>query len=274
MKTYIYTLTDPNTNEVRYLGKSVNPTKRFANHLTCKVKTHCRNWIISLMKNNQLPILNIIDETDSDWIWLEIYWIEQFRQWGFNLTNLTKGGEGQNGRKASEYTKKKMSDSRKGKMYLTDESKLKISIANKGKIRTDKNKDKISNSLKNYYSKNKQASKGIKRNTCNNKLKKEQVIEIRFLLKESIPVLKISKLFNISKATIQQIKEGRTWQSLGEFKIEGKVSRLKQKDLQILYELFELKTKVKDIQKVIPYCVATIAKQRKIWKTIKNYNLK
>ena len=41
------------------------------------------------------------------------------------------------------------------------------------------------------------------------------------------------------------------------------------KDLEKLYQLFELKVKVKDIQKILPYCIGTIAKQRKIWKQMK-----
>jgi hypothetical protein len=38
--------------------------------------------------------MTVIDEVIGDWEWLEQYWIEQFKQWGFILTNHTKGGEG------------------------------------------------------------------------------------------------------------------------------------------------------------------------------------
>ena len=38
--------------------------------------------------------MTVIDEVIGDWEWLEKYWIEQFKQWGFLLTNHTKGGEG------------------------------------------------------------------------------------------------------------------------------------------------------------------------------------
>ena len=73
-------------------------------------------------------------------------------------------------------------------------------------------------------------------------------IHFELLLKEE-KVLDIAKLFNVSKATIQHIKEGKTWQSLGKFKIEGKASRISKGDLETLYKLFELKIKVKYIQK-------------------------
>jgi len=36
--------------------------------------------------------LDIVDE--DEWKFLECYWIEQFRQWGFNLLNQNKGGGG------------------------------------------------------------------------------------------------------------------------------------------------------------------------------------
>lgn len=268
MKTYIYTLSDPRNNEVRYVGKALNPNKRFINHLSSKNKTHCRSWIKSLLDLNLLPILDIIDETENNWELLEQYWISQFKCWGFNLTNHTIGGEGQFGRKASLETKNKMSLSRQGKK-LSKLSKEKISFKNKGNIKTEIQKEKIASSLKEFYSQKEHPIKGFRRGICNNKLQKEQVLDIQALLKQGKTTLQISKLFNVSKATIQQIKEGRTWQSLGEFRIKGKTSRLKQEDLQVLYKLFESKTKVKDIQKILPYCISTIAKQRKIWKQIK-----
>lgn len=96
MKTYIYILQDPSTDEVRYVGKSKNPHRRYLSHLwqKPKVKYHSYYWIQKLLKNGIKPILTIIDETEGDWIWLEQYWIEQFKQWGANLTNITSGGDG------------------------------------------------------------------------------------------------------------------------------------------------------------------------------------
>lgn len=96
MKIYIYTLEDPITQEIRYVGKTSNPSRRFQSYLwdRPKVKYHSYYWIQSLLKKRQKPVMNIIDETDTNWEQLEQYWIEQFRQWGFNLTNITKGGEG------------------------------------------------------------------------------------------------------------------------------------------------------------------------------------
>lgn len=96
MKTYIYILQDPLSNEVRYVGKSISPERRYHSHLwhRPKIKSHSYYWIQSLLKKDLKPIMTIIDETETNWQELEQYWIEQFRQWGFNLTNITVGGEG------------------------------------------------------------------------------------------------------------------------------------------------------------------------------------
>ena len=56
-------------------------------------------------------IFTIIDEIDSlsrkDWSPLETYWIQQFKQWGFQLMNIRlRGGNGVE--KHSETTKQKM----------------------------------------------------------------------------------------------------------------------------------------------------------------------
>lgn len=97
MKNYIYILTDPISNDVRYVGKSINPDVRVRKHIseakTGKTNNHRINWIKSLLNQNLRPNMEIIDETNDDWVLLEEYWISQFITWGFNLVNGTEGGE-------------------------------------------------------------------------------------------------------------------------------------------------------------------------------------
>ena len=90
---YIYTLSDPITNEIRYVGKTINIKERYRKHLEniTKRKTYLYSWMKSL---NNFPIMEIIDEVEDDWQFWEQYWISQLKTWGFNLTNLTKGGDG------------------------------------------------------------------------------------------------------------------------------------------------------------------------------------
>lgn len=96
-KTFIYTLSDPITKEVRYVGKSDNPKKRLYEHIcSCKrIKNHKNNWINSLLKKDQKPILEIIDEVPLEyWQIYESQWISKLKELGFNLTNDTRGGNG------------------------------------------------------------------------------------------------------------------------------------------------------------------------------------
>ena len=71
MKTFIYSLTDPITNQIRYVGKTVNLEQRLYNHInhakTMKYKRHVCYWINSLLKQGKLPIMNVLEECESDW---------------------------------------------------------------------------------------------------------------------------------------------------------------------------------------------------------------
>jgi len=76
--------------------------------------------------------IELLDEIE-DWRFWEAYWIEQFRQWGFNLINKNKGGGGCE-KGISKHTfesRNKIRFSKKGKS-LSNETKLKQSISNKG----------------------------------------------------------------------------------------------------------------------------------------------
>ena len=98
MKTvYIYTLEHPITKEIRYVGKTKNPKMRFHNHCNKlhNEKSHKRNWINKLKKEGLKPKMKILDEVlESEWKFWERFWINQFKQWNFNLVNHTSGGDG------------------------------------------------------------------------------------------------------------------------------------------------------------------------------------
>lgn len=42
---YIYKLTDPRNNEVRYIGKTTNIKRRYKQHLYDKRKSHKSSWM-------------------------------------------------------------------------------------------------------------------------------------------------------------------------------------------------------------------------------------
>jgi hypothetical protein len=94
--TKIYALSDPISNQIRYIGlTTVNLNHRLNQHIySAKTRspTHRSKWINSL---NKRPNILLIDEIISDEIewWLEEYYINQFKTWGFNLVNSTNGGK-------------------------------------------------------------------------------------------------------------------------------------------------------------------------------------
>ena len=93
---YIYTLSDPTTNMVRYVGKTNNIKKRLILHMSTieKYKSHKNSWLKFLKAKSLKPIIEIIDVVNEEnWGFWEQYWISQFKTWGFNLVNSTDGGE-------------------------------------------------------------------------------------------------------------------------------------------------------------------------------------
>lgn len=97
---YIYTLSHPKTNEIRYVGKTHNLKKRLWQSIYDKSKTKKNNWIKSITNTGLIPVMEVIEETNTGgWPSAEKYWIAQLKEWGFRLLNATDGGEGISGAK-------------------------------------------------------------------------------------------------------------------------------------------------------------------------------
>ena len=91
---YIYTLSCPVSNEVRYVGKTIQvPKKRLNNHLsaarTNRYDAYCQRWIRSLLNKNLTPIMTIIETTHD--VTRERYWIDYYRKNTSKLTNAKDG---------------------------------------------------------------------------------------------------------------------------------------------------------------------------------------
>lgn len=122
-KVFIYSISCPETGEVRYIGKTIDPVSRFRKHLTYKRNTLCAKWIKSIQSKGLLPVFSVLKECNEiDWQDVERYYIRRYRMLGANLTNMTEGGDG-----GATMTGKK----------LTQEQKNKISVANTGRPRPD-----------------------------------------------------------------------------------------------------------------------------------------
>ena len=93
----IYTLSDPRTGEVRYVGKTNDPHKRYVGHINQKLRCHKTNWVQELLGQSLKPVMEILEEFDGtkeDWQEIEKFWIETLRFYGCRLTNQTPGGDG------------------------------------------------------------------------------------------------------------------------------------------------------------------------------------
>lgn len=118
----IYTLTDPRTGLIRYVGQtSVSLGERLQQHLydARKPRNHKTFWLRQVVDSGTIPQIEELDRVSiNDLATAESYWIQQMNAWGMPLTNSTAGGEGAPGRKVSIETRAKMSaSSKKGSIY-------------------------------------------------------------------------------------------------------------------------------------------------------------
>jgi len=144
MKTgIVYTLSHPTTKKIVYIGKTITKLEtRLSGHIVDS-RRHNRKickWINKLTSEGLIPLIEELDSSyEKDLAKLEIFYIELFKTWGFDLKNHTNGGEGLIGFNHSEKSKLLMSKERKGEKNAfynkkhTQETKNKISLANKGK---------------------------------------------------------------------------------------------------------------------------------------------
>lgn len=158
----VYSLIDPISNVVRYIGITRQPIKkRYNGHIyLLKQKSKKISWIKSLSAKGVAPIMDIIDDNliRSVAFKKEKEYIKLYLSAGANLTNYSEGGNSRNPifrskdvaekRVVSAHQKMAMSESMKktwaekkkkgsfttNKGYKhTEETKIKMSLAKKGK---------------------------------------------------------------------------------------------------------------------------------------------
>lgn len=144
--TFIYGLIDPRDNIIKYVGKSDDPEKRLLGHLKqCKESVTLKNrWVAKLKDMGLKPIVTILEEVPmSEWELKEQQWIKDLTEQGYELKNGDRGGKGRSGFIVSDETRQKLSLVNKGRI-ISEETRDKISKANKGKKRTREFRERMS----------------------------------------------------------------------------------------------------------------------------------
>ena len=141
----IYTLHDPDTLEVRYVGFTSKTLKRrLAGHILSSRwrDDHRANWIQSLVSNGKSPEILLVESvSEENWKDREVFWISHFRLLGCDLTNSCDGGEG--AVNPSKETRSKIGAAHRGKV-ISSEQREKLRAANLGKVMSCEARKKMS----------------------------------------------------------------------------------------------------------------------------------
>jgi len=126
MENYkIYALKLKDNDNIKYIGfTSRNLEDRFKEHLYITINRKYKNgyWIKKHKDNIEIILIEDNIKSIKEVCEREIFYIKYYKELGFNLNNLTNGGEGM---RATEDTRRKISESQKGKI-LSEETKEKI----------------------------------------------------------------------------------------------------------------------------------------------------
>jgi group I intron endonuclease len=228
---YIYKYTHKINNKI-YIGKTNNINRRKNEHLS-KSKKIGNNHFNNAIKKYGMESFNLETiyecENEENAYKMEMHFISLYKsnnkQFGYNST---VGGEGLCG--ASEETKNKISEAAKSKIgdknsffgkKHTNESKEKISRANKGKLagenhplfgtqRTEETKKKIARANKGRHaSRDTEFKPG--QVSANRKLIIDQAREIRIKRQNGISVRNLQKEYVVSRDTIYAIINNETY---------------------------------------------------------------
>ncbi len=180
----VYALSHPITNEIRYIGYTVESLNE---RLRCHIKdidkkslnSHKNKWLRKLKSENLLPNIILLEsyDTTKEAKFNEVRLIFEYRLLGYRLTNNTDGGDGGKGYKFSKeqiQEKIKKQTGRKLKP-CSEERKRKISEANKGRKLTEEQRLKMVGRKKSEEHKKKlsEANKGFKVSDSAKKLMSE-----------------------------------------------------------------------------------------------------
>ena len=137
-KFYLYGLYCPINNDLKYIGITTYSLKSRLNaHLKKPTNSYIKNWFVDLQEKSLKPNILLIKEckTYDELLQCEILEIKKCRENNYFLYNISDGGD---------------INPMFGKHH-TNESKEKISIIQKGRKRSDEEKEKQKERLKQLW---------------------------------------------------------------------------------------------------------------------------
>lgn len=234
MNFYVYLIHNTVNNKV-YVGKTMNPKRRWFGHLSFAKHYTSNQYIHKAMRKygSGSFTFSVIQKLSSEFEYNEAekYWIRYFNSnnplYGYNLTC---GGDGSLGRKQTDYTRKKISDAKLntmtgalnpfyGQKHTLDTKKL-ISAKNTGLKRTDdfkKERSIITSGEHNPFYGKKHSTESLSKmssNACGVKLSIQQASEIIRMSKQGIYQKEIASSFGISQQQVSRIINGKRWKCL------------------------------------------------------------
>lgn len=87
----VYTLSDPRTDQVRYVGISNDVERRYVQHINENINASKRDWIQELKSNQLMPSLTVIETelTLEEAKEHERGWIRHYLEHGSSLVNIS-----------------------------------------------------------------------------------------------------------------------------------------------------------------------------------------
>jgi len=218
--------------EVFYIGRTCDLHRRKLEHLNDKSKTYKANKINKLKRIEQSIEFNILHYNVSydESVSLEVKEIKEHKEAGFQLTNLTEGGEGLNGVNR-DFTEEWKNNLKKARKALFDDGYI---VANKGKTLEELIGDKKAKEQKERVGK--KISEGIKSGKINHN--KGKTIEEIVGEERAYELRKISS--NIAKKTFSGTKQSK----------EHIDKRVKKQKETILKRSEEEREKIRKLNKI------------------------
>ncbi|HZF64191.1 MAG TPA: GIY-YIG nuclease family protein [Chitinophagaceae bacterium] len=104
MRYTVYSLKDPDTSEILYIGvTSKSLIERLIGHISERKDCAKNKWIKKLISEGKVPLITAIEENIENGYEREGYWIKYYQEKGLHLFNMPVGGFRENAKRPLKY---------------------------------------------------------------------------------------------------------------------------------------------------------------------------